>query len=240
VACCPPNLARVLSSLGSYAYAEGRDELVVHLYVGGTVRFRVAGQQAGVRLHTDYPWDGHIRLTVEQAPPTPFTVSVRVPAWSPDPTVLRNGEPMDAPIGDDGYLSVTDTWAQGDELQLLLVCGARRLWADPRVRTLTGRVALARGPLIYAVEEADNGAGLDQIVLPRDADIASQPAVGLDGVLALRAAGLRATQPGTGLYRTVEAVEDPVDVVLIPYHAWANRGAGEMRVWLRDWPAGKA
>jgi DUF1680 family protein len=234
VACCPPNLARVLSSLGSYAYAQGLDELVVHLYLAGTIRFSVAGHEAVVRLDSNYPWDGRIRLTVEHAPAAPFTLSMRVPEWTSQPTLLRNGEPVEAILGGDGYLSVTGNWTEGDELELVLDSEPRRLWADPRVRSLAGRVTVARGPLIYAAEEADNGAGLDQVLLPRDAQLGSEPAAGLDGVLALRASGLRETHVGGGLYRTAPPFAQSADVTLVPYHAWANRGAGEMRVWLRD------
>jgi DUF1680 family protein len=240
VACCPPNLARLLSSLGSYAFAAAQDELLVHLFVAGTARFPVAEGEAAVTVDTSYPWAGRVQLRVDETPDAPFTLSIRIPEWSPNPGVTVNGETLDltaghdAAIGEDGYLTIRRDWAVGDEVVVELALDTRQLRADPRVVAEAGRSAVSRGPLVYVLEEADNGTELHLVGLPVGAEFGETEVSDVPDTVALAADGRRVTIPGEGLYRATPPVVTDEKLTFIPYYAWANRGAGEMRLWVLD------
>jgi len=235
VACCPPNVARLLTSLGSYAYAFGEDELVMHVAVSGEVRVPVGDEEALVAVDADVLGSGRVELSVEASTASPFTVSLRVPAWSATSTLTVAGEEVDLTdetvLGEDGYVSVTRTWAVGDRIVLQLDTTPRRLRPDARLADHAGQVAVARGPLVYALEEVDNGAELQMLTLPRDSELSTAHAGDLNTV---HAAGIRTSIPGEGLYRTADPVDESADLTFVPYFSWANRGEGEMRVWVRE------
>ncbi|MFB9377031.1 glycoside hydrolase family 127 protein [Kineococcus gynurae] len=236
VACCPPNIARLLTSLPSYAFAHGEDELVVHLPLGAEVTIPVTGGTATVRVETDGPWGGRTSLRVLDTPGGRLTLSLRVPGWARGLRMRVAGHDTDPGrlLGDDGYVSVTRDWAVGDELVLEHEPEVRRVWADPRVTTEAQHVALTCGPFVYAAEEVDNGPSLVDLRIPRRAAVERVDVPGLPEVTGLRLGGERVEHPGDGLYRTEPPRRVPAEVVLVPYYAWANRGAGEMRVWLGD------
>jgi len=235
VACCPPNLARLLTSLGSYAFATGDAELVVHVPVSGTVRVAAGDETAVVEVEADVLGTGRVVLRVTEAPRQPLTLTIRIPEWSRRMTLHVNGEPLDLDdadvLGADGYASATREWQQGDELVLQLDTAPRRLRPDPRLADHAGQVSIARGPLIYALEEVDNGKDLHMLALPQGADLQIHEIDGLQGV---EAHGQRSTLPGHGLYRMSAPVIEGAALRLVPYFSWANRGNGEMRIWIRE------
>jgi DUF1680 family protein len=234
VACCPPNLARLIASLGSYVYSADEETLVVNLYVGSEARLTLGGADVTVAQHGDAPWGGSQVLRVGIADGRArFSVRLRVPGWAEGARVRVAGEEA-SPADPDGFVTLFREWVDGDVIEVDLPVEARRVWADPRVESTTGRVAIARGPIVYCAEAVDNGAGLDFVVLPRTADLVAESAEDLPGagVMALRADALR--EAPAGLYRTTAADAEPTEVRLVPYYAWDNRAPGEMRVWLRE------
>jgi DUF1680 family protein len=116
---------------------------------------------------------------------------------------------------------------------------AARIYADPRVRADYGRVAIQRGPLIYCLEEVDNGPGLFRVCLPAPAplSVVERPEL-LGGILTIKATGKSPPQgsSGDGLYTERHSDLPLVDrpLLFIPYYAWANRAPGEMLVWVRE------
>ena len=235
--CCPPNIARLVASVGSYAYGEAEGEAAVHLYGAGRADLDIGG---GRRLRlaqaTDYPWNGAVRLTVGLDAPADCALSLRIPGWA-GPTILAvNGEPIDlAAVTERGYAVLRRTWRDGDTVQLEIEMEAKRLYANPKVRQDAGRVALQRGPLVYCVEAVDNGTGLDGLSLPATAEIREtfMPDV-LGGVVALTASAERDDADwGPDLYRETPPERRPAALTAVPYYAWDNRDPGEMLVWLR-------
>ena len=235
--CCPPNIARLVASVGSYAYGEAKGEAAVHLYGAGRADLDIGG---GRRLRlaqaTDYPWNGAVRLTVGLDAPADCALSLRIPGWA-GPTILAvNGEPIDlAAVTERGYAVLRRTWRDGDTVQLEIEMEAKRLYANPKVRQDAGRVALQRGPLVYCVEAVDNGTGLDGLSLPATAEIREtfMPDV-LGGVVALTASAERDDADwGPDLYRETPPERRPAALTAVPYYAWDNRDSGEMLVWLR-------
>jgi DUF1680 family protein len=242
-ACCPPNVARTLAALPGYIYSVSDGAVWVNLYAEGSAQAPLPdGRLVGLRQRTDYPWDGEIALEVDGD--GEFAVMLRIPDWCDEgATLVVNGERDKGPLVPGSYVAVRRCWRPGDAIRLTLPMPTRRIESHPFVEENAGRVALARGPLLYCVEQADNpGADLREVVVPDDAAFSSAARQDLPGgVVTISFAG-RLNPPSDDwsgrLYRTardenVRRTSGTAPIVAIPYHAWANREAGRMRVWLR-------
>ena len=234
VACCPPNLARLLSSLQHYAYAQSASEFAVHLYVAGSAR-TTAGGGALVRVETDYPRGGRVRLVVEPDDEgVEWTLALRVPVWSTRTRLRVGGREVDpAEVTEEGYARLRRRWSRGDVVELDLEVAPFRVWAHPDVAAAAGKVALQRGPVVYCVEGVDHPHATGDLVLPREAALTE---VTGDDEVVLTATGHVDTAPdGAGdLYRRTAPVPVPQALRAVPYASWGNRGQSTMNVWLRE------
>ncbi|MFD0206546.1 MULTISPECIES: glycoside hydrolase family 127 protein [Saccharothrix] len=226
-ACCPPNLARLVASLHGYAVTTDDTGVQLHLYSAGTVRTD-AGE---IVVRTEYPWDGRITLDVTGA--APFTLALRVPGWCAEASALVDGVPVDV-TPEGGYLRLHRDWSDGATVTLDLAMPVRVVTAHPRVDAVRGCVALARGPLVYCLEQAD---------LPADVvleDVRLDPAAPVDRTalpavpVALTARGAVVPPDSDALYRTAtpEDSATALTITAIPYFLWGNRSPGPMRVWI--------
>lgn len=243
VSCCPTNVARTLASLAAYVATTDDEGIQIHQYVSGTVVHRAMdGPERRLTITTGYPHDGQIRVRVDSDGDAGslWTLSLRVPAWAGRGATLTVGAKT-RPVG-PGYTTVRRAWRGGDEVVLSLPVAPRFTYPDPRIDAVRGCVAVERGPVVFAVESVDlPGAGnLDQLRV----DTACPPMVDSDRVV------VRCRRIGPhdhdwpygdahGLPHGVgEAAPAPADrndlieVPLIPYHSWANRGPSTMRVWI--------
>lgn len=235
-ACCPPNIMRTLSSLEGYVATSGDDGLQIHLYATGRLETETTGGELAVRVETDYPWDGRVRLRVESAPAADAEIALRVPAWAEDATL--DGRPVEAGT----YARTRRTWSAGDEIVLELPMQPRLTVADERVDAVRGCVAIERGPLVYALEQEDqeHGAAVDDVRIDPDAEFETEHRPDLlGGVTVLRTEGAVADAPdmsNAALYtrrdQRQQPTPAPVRLTAVPYFAWANRGAAPMRVWI--------
>jgi DUF1680 family protein len=249
-ACCPPNVARILTSVPGYFYAATKDRVYVNLFAQGTGKMKAGGTGLELVQTTEYPWKGDIRIEVKPAREAVFTLAVRVPGWAlnkPVPTDLYtyaepaegapslkvNGEPADLNL-DKGYALIVRTWKPGDVVELSLPMPVRRVEAHEAVEADRGRVAIERGPLVYCAEGIDNGGRVSNLVLPDGAALAAEPRPGLLGGVVVIKGEAEAVSEKAG-----KIVTEKKPVTLIPYYSWANRGRGEMAVWLAREP-GKA
>ncbi|NUP36871.1 MAG: glycoside hydrolase family 127 protein [Streptomyces sp.] len=243
-ACCPPNVMRLLASLEHYVASTDGAGLQIHQYATGTYTGDAGGQPVEVSVHTAYPADGTVTLTVGEGPADrPWTLSLRIPHWSPRFAVRVGGQALDGAAADAGWLRLERRWAPGDQVTLELDLTPRLTRADPRVDAVRGCVAVERGPLVYCLEQADHpGGGLDDIVIDTSRPLAERHRPDLlGGVTTVVATGRRRPAPAAGHWWPYQGAEpdgtgpgDGPDVTLtaIPYHAWANRQDGAMRVWL--------
>ncbi|MBB3289378.1 MULTISPECIES: glycoside hydrolase family 127 protein [unclassified Rhizobium] len=235
--CCPPNIARLLASVGSYMYAAADNEIAVHLYGESKARVPLAG---GVNVQlsqtTRYPWDGAIRFEVNPDRAAKFALSLRIPEWAEGATLAIHGAPVDlAAITVDGYARIEREWKAGDSVDLTLPLIPRTLFANPKVRQDAGRAALMRGPLVYCVETTDNGHDLNGISLSSDPATAKTTEIAaLEGAVALDVSVMRDEADwGSDLYRTTSPKRTASTARFVPYHLWDNRDPGEMLVWIR-------
>ncbi|MBP1884707.1 glycoside hydrolase family 127 protein [Sinorhizobium mexicanum] len=241
--CCPPNISRLLASIGSYMYAVADDEIAVHLYGESKGRFEIGGKKVELAQKTRYPWDGAIRFDVTTQDPVRFSLSLRIPEWAEGAALKLNGESVDlSNVTIDGYARIEREWRSGDRVELDIPLKPRTLWANPQVRQDTGRVALMRGPLVYCAEATDNGAGLNGIVLGGDISNAKTAEIAeLQGAVALDISVARdkADDWGATLYRTSPPKVNQATARFVPYHLWDNRTPGEMLVWVRAGEVGR-
>ncbi len=234
-ACCPPNLARLLASFGSYVYSQGDSDLAVHLYVQGHADLSVSGAPVTISQQTEYPWNGKVALTITSDAPACFGLRLRLPGWCREPRLSLNGEAV-TPEMVRGYAVLDREWQTGDALTLELPMPVERVRAHPNLRQDNGRVALQRGPVVYCLEAADNGTGLDSLSLLRNTVLETATAETLPGMTVLRGQAQRLSTEGWNgsLYRMDAPPPVTVPITAVPYFAWDNRAPGEMRVWLRE------
>lgn len=236
--CCPPNIARLVASIGSYMYATSEDEIAVHLYGESTVRCELEnGAKVALKQTTNYPWEGTIAFTAELLAPARFALSLRIPEWAEGATLSVNGTMIDlAADVVDGYARIERQWHDGDRVALILPLALRPQFASPRVRQDVGRVALMRGPLVYCVETTDNGNDLNAIILPRHLPTAETTVLdNLNGAVAVDLDVIREDTAdwGQSLYRKEPARRMAAKARFVPYHLWDNREPGEMLVWVQ-------
>lgn len=234
-ACCPPNLARLIASLGRYVYSRSGGRVYVHLYVGGEGVTEVAGWPVSIRQETRYPWEGAVKLTLGMGRPTRFEMRLRLPGWCPRHELTVNGEPVETRMV-KGYAVLQREWRDGDVIHLTLEMPVQRLVAHPRVAEDAGKVALQRGPLVYCLEQCDNAAPVRAVTLPDASPLIARyrPEV-LGGAVVLEGAAQAPAATGWNhrLYRTVpETRTRAVKFTAVPYCLWDNRGPGPMTVWL--------
>lgn len=274
-ACCPPNIARIVSSIGEYAFTANNDTLFVHLYAGGrvTAAFGEGGDRGRLTLEgtSEVPWGGKVSYTVHAAgDPVHATIAFRIPGWTVPSGVAVSvdgvtatgvtaavlpgafgaaGATSKSAEVRDGYLYLTGDWSDGETVSFDFPMPVRAKRANPQVREDMGKVAFVRGPITFCAEQADNGANLqlDRVDFARAGyDLHgvevrhTGEASGFPGfpIVELAVPALRLTDDGLASGERLYAdwapeTETPVTLTLIPYFTWANRGEGEMSVWLR-------
>ncbi|MFI5355979.1 MAG: glycoside hydrolase family 127 protein [Opitutales bacterium] len=235
-ACCPPNIARTLASLGYYTHSVQPDGLAVHLYTDCALEATVAGAKLRLALRTDYPWDGKVVVEVNPAAPARFTLRLRLPGWCPNPSASVNGQPVGlAAHTRDGYLHLAREWRAGDVVQLDLPMTVQRMRAHPHVTHDVGCVALQRGPIVFCLEQTDNGGQLGLLGLPKTSALTARfdPEL-LGGAVVIEGAAQRLQPANEELYSTATPAVAPARLKAVPYCLWNNRGEGEMRVWIRE------
>jgi uncharacterized protein len=259
-ACCPGNITRFLPSVPGYIYAQQGKTIYVNLYAGGTANIKLDnGCAITLTQETRYPWDGAVKIIVasilrsstatEDRPDkkTRFAINVRIPGWArneavpgdlykfldavKEPVTLKvNGKSEPVKLN-KGYVALNRSWKAGDVIELNLPMPIRRVVANKNVKADAGRVALQRGPIVYCAEWPDNPGGkVRNLILPDDETLAAkfEPAL-LNGVETITGKAFTVTRDADGQF-----VKTEQGFKAIPYFAWANRGKGEMAVWLAD------
>jgi DUF1680 family protein len=235
VACCPPNVMRLLGSLGEYVASHDADGVQIHQYIASTID---TPRNVRLRIETEFPWNGSVAVHVDNAPAEAWTLQLRIPAWSATSGVRVNGSDAVATSQSKGYLQVRREWRPGDRVELSLDVSPRLTRPHPRIESTAGCLAIERGPLVYCLEHADNSGVLD-VSLDSDAPLTDTWRTDLlGGVMTVSAGGrLHDLRDWDGLtFQPYSAdsgqTAQPTTLTAIPYFAWANRGAGPMRVWI--------
>lgn len=237
--CCPPNTVRTLCEAQNYAYSVSNEGIWCNMYGGSELNTQlVGGEKVKLIQVSDYPWDGNVQLTIEDAPKKrAFSLYMRIPEWCKNATLAVNGEPITATPAPNTYVRIDRLWKKGDKITLTMPMEAILMESNPLVEETRNQVAIKRGPMVYCLESIDieNGKRIDDILIPADMKltpkkitIEGSPVVALEGVARL---ACNTSWDGT-LYRPVGKADETVRVRLIPYYAWGNRGKTEMTVWM--------
>lgn len=234
-ACCPPNVARLLTSLPRYAYGENENTIYCHLFLGGTYT-AASIPRVELTVASELPWNGKVTVSVSKNPEhRPFTLALRLPGYARDLSLTRNGNAIPLPQVRDGYLLISDSWQENDQITMTFAMPIRRLRANGKVRKDAGQVCLVRGPIVYCLESCDNGNELWNLVLPQNAMIEEERSEkDLGTAVILHAQGIREILADTALYTEAVPEKKQQQLTWIPYFLWGNREPGEMRVWIRE------
>jgi len=254
-ACCPGNITRFMASVPGYAYAQRDDILYINLFIGGTASIEIGKKTVQIKQETHYLWDGAVKITVEpKSRSEKFAVHVRIPGWArnqPVPsdlyrymnesdeevTLKVNGKQIALDMS-KGYARIRRAWKKGDVIELNMPMPVRRVLAHEKVEDDRGKVALERGPIVFCAEWPDSRDGhVLNLLLPDETPLKAEyrPDL-LNGVEVItgKVFGVKRGGEGKSLLKTEQ------DFMAIPYYAWAQRGKGEMAVWLaRDLSAAR-
>jgi DUF1680 family protein len=236
--CCPPNVVRTIAQSSTYAYAESARGIFVVLYGSNSLETDLADAgQLRLRQETNYPSDGKIRITIEAAPSTAFSIHLRIPDWARDASIRVNQQLVAKNPTRRAFYEIHRTWSAGDAIELDLPMTSRLIESNPYVEELRHQVAVVRGPIVYCIESVDlppENRILD-VHLPVDAAFTETSDDRLPGLNILETRGFATAKSDhhSELYREVSAEPSrPINLRLIPYFAWDNRGESEMTVWV--------
>ena len=221
VACCPANLARLIAQLPGLIYSTRQNEIFVNLFVESEATIRIGNASVKVAQKTNYPWDGKVSMSVTSDRPVSVKLNVRQPGWAGDgpfaTDLYRFATPATVTRGNGWTTHTISATRRGDTVTVNYDMPVRRVIANANLKEDAGKTALMRGPIVYALEGVDNGGSVLDVALP--------PAVQFTAVPRTDLLGGVTTLTATVGERTITAV---------PYFAWANRGRGEMVVWMRQ------
>ncbi|MCR5415254.1 MAG: glycoside hydrolase family 127 protein [Pseudobutyrivibrio sp.] len=237
VACCPPNIARTLASLGQYIYTANADSIAVNMYVSNETRYKTETSDVLINLDSNVPWEGHVTLKVDMEELNPYEILLRVPYYAKNFKVILNDKEINESV-DKGYFHVKLT-KKKSLINVTFDMPSVFMRANPKVRADSGKVAVMKGPLVYCLEEIDNGDNLASIYVKTDAEITEiYDNKMLGGTMKLSFEGARLEENGWDshtLYSPQSTKLQKVKITAVPYCYWGNRKVSqEMLVWMKE------
>ncbi len=245
--CCPTNVCRLLPSVPGYMYAQKGNDVYVNLFASSMATLPMGKKSLVIEQQNSYPFNGDLKFIIQSKDKLAFTMKIRIPGWARQEAIPSdlysfrsnrkeeiiisvNGSPVAYNL-DKGYAVITREWKKGDQVQMNLPMEIQRVYSNEMLKDNKGLVSLQRGPLTYCAEWTDNNNRTSNLVLPSTASLVPEFKAGLlNGVTVLKGEAI-----------VIETGKDNLSVsshtqpfVAIPYYAWANRGKGEMNVWLPE------
>ncbi|HLO43360.1 MAG TPA: beta-L-arabinofuranosidase domain-containing protein [Leadbetterella sp.] len=244
-ACCPSNIARLVSSIGDYIYGKSESRIWVNLFVGSRTNIKLGQTEISTSIETNYPLDGKVKISMSPSVKTKYALHIRIPSWATNVPVAGNlyyylgtytsniimkvnGKKVDYQI-DNGYAVIEREWSAGDVVSFDLPMEVRKIVARTELKQDNDRVALQRGPLVYCVEGIDNGGKAWDFIVPDNAKFTEvYQKVLTESIVAIQteATTFKPTADGLGIK------PEKKKITAIPYYTWCNRGSGQMQVWL--------
>ena len=243
-ACCPSNICRFIPSLPGYVYAVKDKDVYVNLFMSNEANLEVDKKGVVLEQQTRYPWDGDVAVSVKKNKAGAFAMKIRIPGWVRGQVVPSdlyrysdgkrlgysvkvNGQPMESEL-QDGYFTIERRWKKGDKVEVHFDMEPRVVKAHAKVEADRGRVAVERGPLVYCAEWPDNDFDITSVLVNRrpQFETVEKPDM-LCGLTEIKTGAQVLGYDAEG-----RLTASDVELTLIPYYAWAHRGAGNMMVWL--------
>ena len=245
-ACCPANIARLITSLGDYIYAKSDDAIYVNLFVGSNTTIPLKSGNVEVKMETNYPWEDKVKLMIDPLKKGKFKVYIRTPGWSnsrpapgntyvPKVIVVSTGNNVfinrkQVPFENaNGYIVIDREWQKGDVLDFEFPMSVQPIGAIADVKQDSNRIAIQRGPIVYCVEGADNNGKAWNVIIPEKTKFEVIDYKVLDENIK----ALTAEVPVVIVSNDNKSIKtEKKKIIAIPYYTWANRGKNEMQVWL--------
>ncbi|MEL0456043.1 glycoside hydrolase family 127 protein [Flavobacteriaceae bacterium SZ-1-7] len=235
--CCAPNVTRTLAQVNNYAYNISEEGLYVNLYGSNHLKTETSkGENIEMEQQTNYPWDGKIQLKIMKAPKKEFSIFLRIPGWSEGSEIKINGNSSNESIISGSYSKLKRKWKKGDVIELNIPMPVQLMQANPLVEETKNQVAVKRGPIVYCLETVDvpvkvsiNNISLDvnSELSPKKFDLNGREVMGINAK-----AFVEETNWEKALYKPISKIKEQIDIQLVPYYTWGNRGNGEMTVWM--------
>ncbi|MBK1875966.1 glycoside hydrolase family 127 protein [Pelagicoccus mobilis] len=236
--CCPPNLVRTIAKLSGWAYSLSDNGVAVNLYGGNKLDTKLLdGSPIKLKQDSRYPWNGSVRIEIEDCKAEAFDVQLRVPQWANGATLKVNGKKVKAVVEPGQFAVLKRKWKKGDVIKLELPIETKLLAGHQRIEEVRNQVAIKRGPVVYCLETSDlpKGTGVLDVYLPADLELdAEYKADFLGGMTTLSGQALLDTSDKSDrmYYEFRKPALEAIETKFIPYFAWSNRGECEMSVWL--------
>lgn len=237
--CCPPNVVRTIAEAAAYAYSVSDEGVWVNLYGSNVLDTRLpSGGTVRLRQETEYPWEGTVSIILEAMPPKESSLFLRIPGWTRGARVALNGKPIGGDLESGQYIEINRVWLAGDRVELVLPMPVELVEAHPLVEETRNQAAVRRGPIVYCLESVDlpQGVVLADVTISPDVHMEAQHEASLlSGVTALKAkaSAREGRNWDNALYREITPARTrTIDIRMIPYHAWGNRGDAQMSVWV--------
>lgn len=235
--CCPPNVVRTIAEAGSYMYGLSDNDLYIHQYSSNNFTGKLKdGSVIRLEQQTNYPWNGSISITLKEAPVKDFGICLRIPGWCKKATITINGETVYADLKGSAYQLINRKWNAGDKIELIMEMPVQLIEANPLVETTRNQVAVKRGPVVYCLESADlKDANVFDVAIPANIQFTTeQQKMDNNNIVVLKgkASLIQHGNWNDALYHEINTELKPVNIALIPYYAWANRGRDDMTVWM--------
>jgi len=240
VACCPPNVMRLISSLGSYFASQDAQSIQIHQYGSMRLDVDLPGKgRANLQVQSGFPWIGQVTILVNESPATAWGLKLRVPAWSKRTLLSVNGQLQEDVITEKGYLLLTRVWQPGDQVSLTFEMTPQLIISNPRVDATRGCAAIIRGPIVYCLESHDQTPPVELLDIQLDPQAVLETEWVEDllgGVMLIHTGGYCSTPTDGDLYRPLSdgyvLQRRKQRLSAIPYYRWGNRGLETMRVWV--------
>jgi DUF1680 family protein len=236
--CCPPNVVRTVSEVSQYAYSLSEKGVFFNLYGGNNLHTQLKNGALKLTQTTNYPWDGKISISIEEAPTESFSTFFRIPGWSSNASLTVNGKAQSVQLTPGTYAEIKKVWKKGDKIELTLPMPVKLIESNPLVEETRNQIAVKRGPVVYCLESLDlpKGETIFDIAIsaknnlkPVQLTIENSPITGLQGDVMV----INKSDWTKKLYREVSTeTPETIQVKLVPYYAWGNRGHTDMSVWL--------
>ena len=235
VACCPPNIARTLASLGQYIYSWEKEErvLYINLFVSGDTVVDTGNGELKITATTKFPWEMHAEYAIETSSKEPVKMKIRIPEYAQNYKIFYDEKEFGYKE-EKGFAEIEVS--KNVKLEVVFDAEAKFVRANPQVREDAGKVAITRGPLVYCLEEIDNGSNLSAISVDTQQQLQSETDETRNGYVVVKARGRRLCEDQwkEGLYGSQKLQKKDVELLAVPYFYWNNRGMGEMEVWIRE------
>lgn len=234
-ACCPPNIARTLASLGEYICFTEENAIWLNLFAGGRLQTSFEGKPIELEIATEFPWKGQVEVRIHAEEAVKGSIYIRIPSYAKDPVFTIDGEQVETSV-EKGYAHFKDIW-KAQKIGFTFAMPAQLVYANPKVRADAGKAAVVKGPLVYCLEQIDNGENLSALYIERSESLTEEflPEL-LGGVVAIKAKGkrMRESDWDSGkLYAVKPAAFEDAELTFVPYCHWGNRKYGEMAVWVK-------